>query len=453
MSGQTLKTGHAGPLPVPATPPSERIELKVYRALTWAALPVAPVILRLRERRGKEDPRRRAERMGRSSLLRPGGQLAWIHAASVGETSAVLPLMLELLQVRPRLELLLTTGTVTSAQFAAGRLPPRSRHQYVPLDSPPLVARFLDHWRPDLAVFTEQEMWPNLIVEPARRGIPLALVNARMSDASFARWQQRAGLAEALFSRFSVVLAQNDALAQRFMRLGAGRTFAVGNLKIDAPAPPIDGTAYAALRAALGDRPRLLAASTHAGEEEIIAEAHLQIAAHLPGLMTIIAPRHPDRGSAVAAAISDRGLTVERRSTGALPGPTTEVYVADTIGELGTLYASTPVAFIGGSLVPHGGQNPIEAVRHGTAVLTGPFTHNFADPFRALTDAGGARVVTNADGLADAVAALLADPDALAQMQAGATRALSSLAGALERTVAALLPLLADPSEVRGRAV
>lgn len=432
-------------MPFAARTEPERLELKAYRALTSLARPVAPLILRLRERRGKEDPQRRGERLGQASLARPQGTLAWVHAASVGETSAVLPLIARLIELRPDLSILLTTGTVTSAQFVAGRLPPRTLHQYVPLDSPRLVAAFLEHWRPAFGIFTEQEIWPNLLVEAGRRRIPLALVNARMSDASFERWQRRSGLAEALFSRFAVVLTQSETLAQRFQRLGAPRAIAAGNLKIDAPAPPVGAAAFAALDKALAGRPRVVAASTHDGEEVAIGLAQRQLQGEFPGLVSIVAPRHPERGAAIAEALAGMGLEVCRRSEGRLPGPGTQVYVADTIGELGTLYALAPVAFIGGSLIRHGGQNPIEAVRHGAVVVAGPSTYNFVDAYAALADAGGAVAIADQGELAAAITRLLREPERLEAMQANATRALMALSGALERTAAALLPHLPEP--------
>lgn len=423
----------------------ERLELRAYRALTSMARPIAPLILKFRERRGKEDPARRGERLGRPSLPRPAGTVAWVHAASVGETSAILPLIGRLLERRPELTILLTTGTVTSARFAAGRLPDRTLHQYVPLDSPRLVETFLEHWRPSLGIFTEQEIWPNLVLEAGRRNIPLALVNARMSDASFERWQRRAGLAEALFQHFAVVLAQNEGLAQRFLRLGAPRAIAAGNLKIDAPAPKVEAAAFTALSRALAGRPRLVAASSHAGEELAIGAAHLQLRAGHPGLVTIVAPRHPERGEAIALALAALGLEVCRRSEGRLPGTGTDIYIADTIGELGLLYASTPVAFVGGSLIPHGGQNPIEAVRHGAVVVTGASTYNFTDAYAALIAADGAVALADGAELASVLGRLLAEPERLAAMQGRATRALLALSGALERTTSALLPYLPEP--------
>lgn len=445
MTGPTLHTGQAGPISASrGDGAGERFEIKAYRILTRLARPAAPYLLRFRERRGKEDSSRLGERLGRASIARPGGPVVWMHAASVGETSAVLPLAGALAMKRPDLTVLLTTGTVTSARFAASRLPQRTVHQYVPLDEPSFVASFLDHWRPALGVFTEQEVWPNLVLSAFRRGIPLALVNARMSERSFERWRRRSGFAEALFSRFSVVLAQNGALAERFEAVGARRVLVAGNLKVDAPAPPVDEPSFMALRGALGERPRIVAASTHDTEELAVAEAHCRLKAKLGNLISIIAPRHPERGEAIAGAVSALGLSVRRRSEGGLPDSATDVYIADTIGELGTLYAISPIAFVGGSLIPHGGQNPIEAVRHGAVVVAGSSTHNFSDAYAALVEAGGAISVAGADDLAPALGLLLREPGRIEEMRANALAALQALSGALERTVAALVPYLPD---------
>lgn len=418
------------------------LRLKAYRTLTGLMRPVVPVLLALRARRGKEEPHRRQERLGRSNIPRPAGQLAWFHAASVGETLAILPLMAELARERPALSFLLTTGTVTSAKLAAERLGPRAVHQYVPLDAPQYVARFLDHWKPDLAVFTESEIWPNLILQSSDRGIPLTLVNARMTKRSFRRWRRNAGVALPLFSRFDVVLAQNDSLARRFASLGARGTVAAGNLKVDAPPPPVSPADLESLAAALGGRPLFVAASTHDGEEQIIADALAALARDLPDLCTIIAPRHPERGGAIVEMLKARGLTVAQRSLGQLPDRNTQAYVADTIGELGLLYKLAPVAFIGGSLVDRGGQNPIEAVRLGAVVLTGPHWQNMADAYQALISNQGAIEVRSADEIAVAVRDLFRNETKLAGMRTRANSALATISGALPRTVEALLRFL-----------
>ena len=423
-------------------PAEPGLRLKTYRSLTSLARPVVPLLLKLRERRGKEDPARRDERLGRSSAPRPHGQLAWFHAASVGETNAILPLMTALSELRPALSFLLTTGTVTSAKLAAERLGPRALHQYVPLDSPQYVQSFLDHWRPDLAVFTESEIWPNLILESSARDIPLALINARMTKRSFQRWRRSLGVARPLFSRFSLVLTQNDALTRRFKALGAPGAFAAGNLKIDTPPPPVNMVELQRLKPALDGRALLMAASTHEGEDAIIAEAHRQLRQTIPDLCTIIAPRHPERGEAITAMLRGLGLKVAQRSLGALPDRTSDAYVADTMGELGMLYKLAPVAFIGGSLVNRGGQNPIEAVRQGAAVITGPHMQNFSDTYGALIGNQAAIVVRSAPELATAAGRLLGDQSELDHMRTRASTALAALSGALPRTVEALLRYL-----------
>ena len=434
------------PLQGPAEP---GLRLRAYRSVTALATPITPLLLKMRERRGKEDPTRRLERLGRPSAPRPRGRLAWVHAASVGETNAVLPLIAELAKRRPELSFLLTTGTVTSAKLAAERLGPRCVHQYAPLDTPDFVRSFLDHWRPDLAVFTESEIWPNLILESSARDIPLALINARMSKRSFRRWRRSLGVARPLFSRFALVLAQNEKLTWRFQMLGAVEATAAGNLKIDTPPPVINVAELERLSPAFAGRPLLMAASTHDGEDAIIADAHCQLRQSLPDLCTIIAPRHPERGAAIAELLKTKGLRAPRRSLGELPDQTSDAYVADTIGELGMLYKLAPVAFIGGSLVNRGGQNPIEAVRQGTAVLTGPHWHNFSDAYDALTHNRAAIVVRSASDIAVAAGQLLTDRTELGRMHMRANNALAALAGALPRTVEALLRYLPEDELAR----
>lgn len=425
-------------------PAAPDLRLKTYCAGMSMLRLVAPAVLKFRERQGKEDPNRRGERLGQASIQRPKGTLVWVHAASVGEANAVLPVIEALSAARPDVNILLTTGTVTSAKLVRQRAPARCVHQFVPLDAPQYATRFLNHWHPDLAVFTESEIWPSLILETSARNIPIALVNARLSHRSRKRWHRNQSMAQPLFNRLNVVLAQNERLATGFAGLGARNVESVGNLKIDAPPPPVDLAELERLKDALRNRPGFVAASTHEGEEDIIAEAHRQLARTFDGFCTIIAPRHPERGTAIAERLKEFGLSVAQRSLGKLPGPSTDVYVADTIGELGTLYALSPIAFIGGSLVERGGQNPIEAVRHGDVVLTGPHWKNFSDAYRMLLRHQGAIEVDSAKSLAEAVARLLEDQSEMQKMRAGATQALSTMSGALEKTVATLLRYLPD---------
>ncbi|HRY05967.1 MAG TPA: glycosyltransferase N-terminal domain-containing protein [Hyphomicrobiaceae bacterium] len=439
----------AGALDGDVPPPRPGMRLKLYRLLSRGLEPIIPAWLALRTRQGKEVAGRRGERYGIASMARPKGTLVWVHAASVGETNAALPVIAALRQARDDLSFLLTTGTRTSAALAQARLGPRAIHQFVPLDSPRFAHRFVDHWKPDIAVFTESEIWPNLILEAAGHGMPLTLINARMSQRSFKRWRRNSGMAVALFSRFALVLAQNQRLARSFSLLGARNVVVSGNLKIDSPPPPVDANALQQLRTATSGRAMLLASSTHPGEDEQIAAAHKLLKATHENLLTIIVPRHPERGPAVADMLAAQGLKAARRSQGALPDATTDVYVADTIGELGTFYALAPIALIGGSLVPHGGQNPIEAARHGCAILTGPNTHNFTDSYQALLERGGARVVSDATSLAAVADELLSDAKALGRMTAGADAALEGLSGALALTVEAILGLLVKHDELQ----
>lgn len=420
-------------------PPPGRL-LNVYAKSLLVLRPLAPLLLKYRARHGKEDAARGNERLGQPTRPRPPGRLVWFHAASVGETNVALPVIDALLAHDPSLHVLLTTGTTTSAALAENRLPKAAMHQFIPLDAGPYVANFLDHWKPDLAIFTESEIWPNLILAASERNIPLTLINARMSPRSMKRWRKYAKFARPLFSRFGLILAQTDKVARVLRFLGAPDVRTSGNIKIDAPPPPVDAAKLAALRDAIGARPVWLASSTHAGEEQQVGAAYSQLRSTYPNLLTIIAPRHPARAQAISNELSALGLKVERRSLTEVPSADCQIFLADTIGELGTLYALCPIAFIGGSLVEHGGQNPIEAVKHGAVVLSGPHTHNFQEAYGALKDANGVITVTSSAMLAEAVARMLETPTAMEEARAGAQQALTKISGAMQKTLDALLP-------------
>jgi 3-deoxy-D-manno-octulosonic-acid transferase len=414
------------------------LALATYRTAGRLATPLVALALGLRERAGKEDPARRPERRGVAGRPRPAGRLVWVHAASVGETLAVIDLVERL--VARGTPVLVTSGTVTSAAIATERLPVGALHQYVPVDVGPWVERFLDHWRPDLAVFVESEIWPATIHALDRRGIPRVLVNARVSERSARRWHLLDGLPRALFGGFALVLAQSEADGERFAGLGAPCVRPTGNLKFDRPPLPVDAAELARLSGLLAGRPVWVAASTHDGEEAIAAAVHARLKTRLADLLTVIAPRHPRRGDEIEAALTAAGLRVARRSRAETPEAETDVYLADTIGEMGLVYRLAPIAFVGGSLVPHGGQNPIEPARLGVAVLHGAAVRNFADLYRALDEGGAARRVADADDLAEAVAALLADESTRAAMIDRAHGIVDRSTGALDRTLAALAP-------------
>ncbi len=416
------------------------LTLHVYRLLTAAAAPLAPTLVSHRLKRGKEDPARVAERYGQSKVARPSGPLVWVHGASVGELLTVIPLID---RVREReFNVLCTSGTVTSANLAAHRLPSGAIHQYVTLDAPRFVRRFFDHWRPDLALFVESDLWPNLIMTSASRGVPLLLVNGRLSERSFKRWRLVPGTIAALLRCFDLCLAQSAAHAERYRDLGAPRIATTGNLKLDVPDPPADPDSLAALDAATADRSIIAGASTHAGEETILIEAHRRLRSSFPRLLTMVAPRHPDRGPGILEIAHAAGLRARLRSRGELPGPDTDVYVADTVGELGLIYRLAPIVFVGGSLASHGGQNPIEPIKLGAAILHGPHVWNFAEIYASLDKAHGAELVTDAGKLAVRLGALLKDVGERETVVAAARETVATLGGGLDRTLAALEPYL-----------
>ena len=416
--------------------------LALYRLATRLGGPLFELALQRRARQAREDPARLAERRGRASAPRPAGALVWLHAASVGEALAVLPLLDALLGARPALQALLTTGTVTSARLMAERLPPRARHQFVPLDRPAAWRAFLDHWQPQLALLVESELWPNLILESRRRGVPLALINARISARSQRRWQRLPKVAAELLSALELCLAQSETDRERFGALGAPAVVATGNLKSVAAPLPAPAAALAALQDRIGARPVWLAASSHPSEDQLLLDAHRILLRDRTDLLTIVAPRHPERGAALAAWLRDQGVTVACRSLGALPDRACTLYLADTLGELGLFYRLAMVAFVGKSLVAGGGQNPLEAARLGCPVLFGPHMTNFAEAAAALLRAGAAREVADGGALAAAVAGLLADPAARARMAERALAAAAGEADVLRATLAALAPLL-----------
>jgi 3-deoxy-D-manno-octulosonic-acid transferase len=413
----------------------------LYRAATTLATPLVLAALVWRRRRGKEAPMRFGERLGFPGLARPQGPLVWIHAASVGEATSVLALIQRILQDRPGLEILLSTGTVTSAHLIEPRLPAGVRHQFVPVDLPGAVDRFLDHWRPDLAIWVESELWPNLVLATHRRGIPMALVNARLSARSHARWLAMPGLARRMLGGYALCLAQDEVQARRFRQLGADAE-SVGDLKSAAEELPADPAALAELRQAIGGRPVWLAASTHAGEEDAAVVAHNLVAAAHPGLLTILAPRHPVRGETIAAALRREGLGVARRSLGEPIGPDTDIYLVDTLGELGLFYRLSGIAFVGGSLVDRGGHNPFEGARLDCAILHGPFMGNCVAMAAALAVAGGAEPVGDGQMLGAAVSRLLSEPQTRTARAEAAARAAAASLGTLDTVAARLDPLL-----------
>ena len=411
----------------------------LYRLATKALAPAVPVLLRRRALLGKEHTERTDERLGRAAQPRPEGCLIWVHGASVGECVAALPLVDRLMEVTD-CKVLVTSGTLTSANIMAERLPPGAIHQFVPVDTPGATTRFLDHWKPQAGLFVDSDIWPNLVLGAHQRGVHLALVNARMSQRSFESWRWARGTAFALMSSFESCLAQDEDIAQRFCALGARNVRMVGSLKADAPALPVDMAKLKALREAIGTRPVFLAAQTHAGEEETILPAHDILRREFPNLLTIIVPRHTQRGPAVAMLCGTRKCRL--RSSGELPDADTAVYIADTMGELGVFYRLVSFTFVGGSLIRHGGQNPLEPAKLECAVLAGPHTFNFTTSYEAIFRAQATGLVNSTGEIAGLAGRLLANPDAAKALGEAAAQGARALGGAVDKTVDVVVKML-----------
>ena len=366
---------------------------------------------------------RSCEKLGHATQPRPSsGPLVWLHAASVGESLSVLALITRMGQILPTAHFLITSGTATSAKLVAQRLPPRTVHQFAPLDAPRPVKRFLNHWQPDAAIFVESELWPQMLRRTHATGARMALVNARMSEKTVAFWAEWPQAARYIFDVFALILTQNDAMAQNMIRMNApAERVARGvNLKSMSGPLPVDASALQEVRTTLADRPIWVASSTHEGEESAVLSAHRQLLKRFPGLCLILAPRHPERGDIVEQLIASDGLSYRRRSRGEAPGG--QVYLADTMGELGLWYEMAEIVFLGGSLLPIGGHNPFEVAQAGAAVLTGNHVAAFAETYALLETEGAARIIADGDDLAARVAVLLTDPDELAAMTSAAQR-------------------------------
>jgi 3-deoxy-D-manno-octulosonic-acid transferase len=425
--------------------------LMAYRIATRLVTPLSGAVIAVRQKRGKEDANHRHERFGVASVPRPPGALIWVHAASVGESRAVLPLIHQITLRYPEIYILATTTTVTSSRIMKRELPRMAYHQFVPLDMPRFVSRFLKHWKPDLIVFAESEIWPNMLMEARRQGARMALVNGRMSERSFQRWSRARGVISHLLGGFDICLAQSDSDAERLRSLGAPAVMNSGNIKFDVPAPNADPIELASFKRRFGDTPRWAAVSTHPGEEEVVAEVHLRLKQARPTLKTLIAPRHPERGFEIASMLASHGITAAQRSQTALPPEDAEIFILDTIGELGLVFRHFPVTFMGGSLIRHGGQNPIEPAKLGSAIVHGPHVRNFAEIYSALDIGGGAEMARGAIQLAQAVGNLVDNPSKTRLRADAAQAALEPFMGSLDRTMDALSPVLSDIVRLRAQ--
>ena len=416
--------------------------IPVYRVLSYAAAPILRGFLEKRKSRGKEHPHRIMERYGYASEKRPKGNIVWFHAASVGEAISALSLIKRINRHCPTTSILITTGTVTSAKIMAERLPKNIIHQFIPIDQPIWIQRFLDYWKPSLILWIESEFWPNFLTDIKKRDIPLVLINARISPNSYRNWKYLPKTIARLLGCFNLCLAQSERDAENLIKLGAKNVNVPGNLKFSADPLPVDDRRLTDLWNTISKRPLWIAASTHNGEENAVADAHCSISSNYPDLLTIIIPRHPIRGKKIATSLSNRGLMISLRSENHTVQPETEIYIADTVGELGLFYRLSPIAFIGGTLIPHGGQNLLEAAKLDCAIIHGPSTDNFTTITREISNVDGSIVIENDSELADAVCLLLADEERRRTQILAAANVAGNKSGILETIMHQLSPFL-----------
>ncbi|MTI18636.1 3-deoxy-D-manno-octulosonic acid transferase [Rhodobacteraceae bacterium RKSG542] len=416
------------------------ILLALYRGLGEVSNPLLNAIHSRRVQRGKEDPSRKNERFGRADIARPDGALIWIHAASVGETMTVLPLAQNVLG--QGYKVLLTTGTLTSADTVARAGIEGLIHQFVPYDTAPCVRRFLDHWKPDLAITVESEIWPVIFSELKNREIPLAIINGRISKKTFKGWKRLPPFTKAVLGGVRVVLAQSARDGARFKSLGVPHVRSVGNIKFDGASLDVNEKMLGEFQSGIGERPVWLAASTHPGEEELVMQAHLALKQKYPDLLTIIVPRHPARGALLRSEIEDKGVTVAQRSKGEAISDDIGVYLADTLGELGVFFKLCSIVFMGGSLVPVGGHNILEPAQFDCAILSGREVANNAALFKAFENAEAIVMVDDAGELSREVDELLSNPESVKAYASSARKLFDAGRGALARTCDALAPYL-----------
>lgn len=409
--------------------------------------PLIAYYLARRQARGKEDLERFSERLGHAAGPRPDGPLIWLHAASVGESLSLLPLIGRLKGDYPKTTLLLTTGTVTSAALMAERLPAEVIHQYVPIDRMEYVRRFLNHWKPDLVLWSESDFWPNFVTETARRDIPLILINGRISPKSFAGWQRFPGLIKSILKSFTLCLGQTETDTARLQRLGAPITDCVGNLKFAVEPLPVKETELAALAETIGLRPNWFAASTHPGEEDVLWDVHQRLQADRPNLLTVIAPRHPTRGDQITHHLRSLGATVAQRSKSEKITTDTHIYLADTMGEMGLFFRLCKLVFMGKSFVDKGGQNPLEAAKLKCTILHGPYMWNFQEMKEQLAQCGGAVEVTDGAALSKTLSDLFENPDAASEIAKKAYDYGQSEARVLDALLTKLSPFLKSMGE------
>ena len=395
--------------------------IRMYRILISLVFPILLVTyIRKRRKSGKEHPLRFNERLGLYKRPRPEGKLFWFHGASVGEAVSMLPLIDRLLKEDPNLSILVTTGTLTSAEIMEKRLPPRAFHQFIPFDVPKYAKRLLNHFKPDAALWFESELWPSLLSETHRRKIPLILVNGRISDKSFAMWRKFKFISQEILNCFSCCLGQSEQDKNRLILLGAKKAACFGNIKYAGQPLPVDEAKLTELKVKINGRKVFLISSTHDNEEEQLAAHFAQLKQSVADILIIVVPRHPHRGAEIQEMLERKGFKTALRSKGGEIGADIDVYIADTIGEMGYWYALSPIVFVGGSLVAHGGQNFMEPARDKCAVLVGPYMHNFVEMMDRAKVAHAVWRMASANDVIEEVIQLFNDDEELKEKQENA---------------------------------
>ncbi len=388
--------------------------IKIYNTLITILYPlVIKGYINKRKENGKEDVKRFNERVGRPVLARPEGKLIWLHGASVGESVSMLPLIQKIIDTYPDVHVMVTTGTVTSADVMSKRLPERAFHQFIPIDNPIFTTRFVKYWHPDVALWFESEFWPAMLSSIRRKNIPLILINGRISNKSFKRWQQFDFVSKELLSCFTLCLGQSEEDAYRLRVLGAKNSICLGNLKYAGLPLPIDEDKKQEIVQQINNRPLWLISATHDDEEVRLAKVHKKLQESFPDLLAIIAPRHPNRGAEIQKQLNDMGFKTSLRSSDEKITDKTDIYIANTIGEMGLWYDIANIVFIGGSLIPHGGQNFMEPSRTRDAVIVGPYMHNFTDAVNRAKKADAIMQISDTEELTELVLQLLQNKELL----------------------------------------
>ncbi len=423
--------------------------IKSYGVATRALGPLTPLLLKRRQKQGKEDPARMAERHGETDIPRPTGQLIWMHAASVGECLMLMPVIKRLLEKRPRANVLITSGTITSAEILSKHLPTRAVHQFVPLDYPKAITRFLDHWKPDMAIWAESEIWPNMIRKTKARGIPMALLNARFSEKSLEGWSKRKKSAQALIGAFDLILAADTSTSKGLSWILDRTVEAAGNLKDAAEPLSVNPEDLKKVKSETARRAIWCAASTHKGEDELIIKAHLEVLTRFKSSLLILAPRHPERSNEIQELLKQHDLVYVTRSSNDPITRNTQVFLFDTIGEMGLAFRLSKLTFVCGSLLEGmAGHNPLEPARLDNAVLTGAHISSFADSYMSMIAFDAAQRILSPAIIGETVTNLLSNKQALSDLQSKAKAYATGRDAVLDYVWDRLKPLIPETGGV-----